>query len=163
MRYQVSIKSTNYTASMVLSLHPITCGYVLQNSPAGNQSRSSAPFIFRTHSPVAGPFDFVGIPDRRRRTWKEVWTKRSGGASLGGGNAILWQCAVEQRLARQAHNLEVVGSIPTVAIFPTSQSDRRPPPNPPFRTGGPRHASLPLRHLSVEAIGVFGRRLPRIL
>jgi hypothetical protein len=27
------------------------------------------------------------------------------------------ECAVEQRLARQAHNLEVVGSIPTGATF----------------------------------------------
>ena len=31
-------------------------------------------------------------------------------------NALLLHCAVEQRLARQAHNLEVVGSIPTGAI-----------------------------------------------
>ncbi len=31
-------------------------------------------------------------------------------------NAVLFHCAVEQRLARQAHNLEVVGSIPTGAM-----------------------------------------------
>ena len=37
------------------------------------------------------------------------------GAFLGGGWPVYFQCAVEQRLARQAHNLEVVGSIPTGA------------------------------------------------
>ena len=35
--------------------------------------------------------------------------------SLGGRGRIELECAVEQRLARQAHNLEVVGSIPTGA------------------------------------------------
>jgi acyl-CoA thioesterase YciA len=33
------------------------------------------------------------------------------------------KCAVEQRLARQAHNLEVVGSIPTGATLMTSADD----------------------------------------
>jgi hypothetical protein len=32
---------------------------------------------------------------------------------------VRYICAVEQRLARQAHNLEVVGSIPTGATFLT--------------------------------------------
>ena len=32
-------------------------------------------------------------------------------------SGLVLKCAVEQRLARQAHNLEVVGSIPTGAIF----------------------------------------------
>ena len=41
-----------------------------------------------------------------------------------GHGRIELECAVEQRLARQAHNLEVVGSIPTGAIlFPPSQAD----------------------------------------
>ena len=30
---------------------------------------------------------------------------------------LVLNCAVEQRLARQAHNLEVVGSIPTGATY----------------------------------------------
>ena len=42
--------------------------------------------------------------------------KNSGvGAGQAGEHDVLFECAVEQRLARQAHNLEVVGSIPAGA------------------------------------------------
>src|SRR5262249_1426829 len=41
---------------------------------------------------------------------------------LGGRVRIKLECAVEQRLARQAHNLEVVGSIPTGAICTRSNT-----------------------------------------
>ena len=37
--------------------------------------------------------------------------------SHGRGLPLYYLCAMEQRLARQAHNLEVVGSIPTGATF----------------------------------------------
>jgi hypothetical protein len=42
-------------------------------------------------------------------------------------SALVLNCAVEQRLARQAHNLEVVGSIPTGAIRLARFSRIRPP------------------------------------
>lgn len=38
------------------------------------------------------------------------------GASLFRFDGLLSKCAVEQRLARQAHNLEVVGSNPSATI-----------------------------------------------
>jgi hypothetical protein len=44
------------------------------------------------------------------------WSELARRAFLWGAYAVLLPCAVEQRLARQAHNLEVVGSIPTGAI-----------------------------------------------
>jgi hypothetical protein len=42
-------------------------------------------------------------------------------------SALVLNCAVEQRLARQAHNLEVVGSIPTGAIQLARFSRIKPP------------------------------------
>ena len=42
-------------------------------------------------------------------------------------SGLVLKCAVEQRLARQAHNLEVVGSIPTGAISTTRCQFIKPP------------------------------------
>jgi hypothetical protein len=53
----------------------------------------------------------------RNMTFPDYFTKHGCAASFRlGKSELLLQCAVEQRLARQAHNLEVVGSIPTGAI-----------------------------------------------
>ena len=43
-------------------------------------------------------------------------------------SGLVLKCAVEQRLARQAHNLEVVGSIPTGATSFSHSCDRSKPP-----------------------------------
>ena len=48
-------------------------------------------------------------------------------------SALVLNCAVEQRLARQAHNLEVVGSIPTGATERSIISS--PQLNPEFHEG----------------------------
>lgn len=51
--------------------------------------------------------------------WRPSSIQNTGGSFLGGAMEVRYICAVEQRLARQAHNLEVVGSIPTGATFYT--------------------------------------------
>ena len=49
--------------------------------------------------------------------WHPMPIQKPVGSFLEGAMEVRLTCAVEQRLARQAHNLEVVGSIPTGATF----------------------------------------------
>lgn len=102
------------------SLHRTACPL---QGVGGNRGRSRGPEESRIE-PGEGPST---IASQIGHQWLQERVRRilSEGSFLRRGCTLYFKCAVEQRLARQAHNLEVVGSIPTGATFDSRSSTDR--------------------------------------